>query len=394
VVSDDAGRYRLRIPISEYAISEWFLKSWSWYVRTGRSLVDNWARPGVRRSDHALDSAVYLLSLMERKRVRLAGEDAEPVRDQAVSFNLIKTRSADRSYFLFEWDRTAEQYQLIGGHCPDDAAPETAAVEQLIEELDVPNERRFEAGRDFELDAQPDPPPFEWRSVSETVGALTQYRVHAFHVRLHVRRLRLAEHHRWLTVEEMLNGRTVWGRRTGDSSLFHEMNTRLKGGLEGVRDSIEHARIADFWNHVDRGTGKSVFIGHGHSPAWRELADHLRDHHGCRIIAYESSPRVGQSIVDILDEMSGQASFAVLVHTAEDEQPDGNVRARQNVVHETGLFQGRLGFRNAIVVRERGCEDFSNLAGVQELTFERDINQVFGDVVAALRRSWSGGRDR
>jgi hypothetical protein len=326
--------------------------------------------------------------------VRLAGLQVDAARQQSVSFDLIKTRSDGTSYFLFEWDRIANQYQLIGGHSTDDAGPEATAIEELIEELDVPNEHRFEFGRDFELDPDPDPAPFDWRSISQTVGALTEYRVHVYRVQLHVRRLRLAEHHRWLTVAEMLNGRTASGRRTGDPSLFREIDLRLRGGLDGVRESIGQGSIADFWGHVDRGTTRPVFIGHGHSPAWRQLADHLRDHQGCRIIAYESAPRAGQSIVDILRQMSSEASFAILVHTAEDEQPDGRLRARQNVVHETGLFQGRLGFGNTIVVRERGCEDFSNLAGVQEVTYEGDIRQVFGDVVAALRLAWTEGPDR
>jgi predicted nucleotide-binding protein len=36
--------------------------------------------------------------------------------------------------------------------------------------------------------------------------------------------------------------------------------------------------------------------------------------------------------------------------TAEDEQADGNHHARMNVIHEVGLFQGRLGFERAIVL--------------------------------------------
>ena len=31
------------------------------------------------------------------------------------------------------------------------------------------------------------------------------------------------------------------------------------------------------------------------------------------------------------------------------------VKARMNVIHEVGLFQGRLGFERAIVLLEEGC---------------------------------------
>jgi predicted nucleotide-binding protein len=47
--------------------------------------------------------------------------------------------------------------------------------------------------------------------------------------------------------------------------------------------------------------------------------------------------------------MLDQASFAFLVMTAEDEQADGDHHARMNVIHEVGLFQGRLGFNRSFL---------------------------------------------
>jgi predicted nucleotide-binding protein len=86
--------------------------------------------------------------------------------------------------------------------------------------------------------------------------------------------------------------------------------------------------------------------------------------------------------------MVADAAFAILVHTAEDEQVDGQLRARQNVVHETGLFQGRLGFSRTIIVRQQGCETFSNLTGLKELRHVSEIEEVFGDVLAVLHREF------
>ncbi len=68
--------------------------------------------------------------------------------------------------------------------------------------------------------------------------------------------------------------------------------------------------------------------------------------------------------IERLEQMLDEAGFALLVLTAESERTDGVVLARQNVVHEAGLFQGRLGWRKAIVLREDGCEEFSNIAGL------------------------------
>lgn len=63
--------------------------------------------------------------------------------------------------------------------------------------------------------------------------------------------------------------------------------------------------------------------------------------------------------------------------TAEDEMADGSLQARMNVIHEAGLFQGRLGFSRAIVMLEEGCTEFSNVAGLGQIRFPR------GNIAAA-----------
>jgi predicted nucleotide-binding protein len=135
-----------------------------------------------------------------------------------------------------------------------------------------------------------------------------------------------------------------------------------------------------------------IFIGHGGSLLWRDLKDHLQDHHGYQIVAYETGSRAGHSIRDIVSEMLENSAFAILVMTGEDEQPDGSFRARQNVVHEIGLFQGRLGFSKAIVLLERGTDEFSNIYGVQQIRFGKGaIRETFGDVLAVLVREFPKG---
>lgn len=132
-----------------------------------------------------------------------------------------------------------------------------------------------------------------------------------------------------------------------------------------------------------------VFIGHGRSPQWRDLKDHLSDKHHYQIEAYETGARAGHTIRDILEEMIAKSSFAILVMTGEDEGIDGNYRARQNVIHEIGLFQGRLGFKRAIVLLEKETEEFSNIDGVQQLRFSKgNIKETFGDIIATLNREF------
>lgn len=133
-----------------------------------------------------------------------------------------------------------------------------------------------------------------------------------------------------------------------------------------------------------------VFIGHGKSLVWLQLRDFLRDRLLCDWEEFNRVPVAGLTVVDRISKMLDSSSFAFLILTAEDEAKDGSVQARQNVVHELGLFQGRLGFGRAIVLLEEGCSDFSNIAGLQTLQFPTGrISAVFEDVRVILEeRLW------
>jgi predicted nucleotide-binding protein len=80
--------------------------------------------------------------------------------------------------------------------------------------------------------------------------------------------------------------------------------------------------------------------------------------------------------------------------TGEDAMDDGSIRARSNVIHEAGLFQGRLGFARAIILLEEGTEEFSNIHGIEQIRFSKDrIRETFGDVVATIRREFGNSTE-
>jgi predicted nucleotide-binding protein len=135
-----------------------------------------------------------------------------------------------------------------------------------------------------------------------------------------------------------------------------------------------------------RPAGTKIFIGHGHSAAWRELKDFIVKL-GLPYDEFNAESVAGKTITKRLTDMLDNAAFAFLVLTAEDEQPSGNMRARMNVIHEAGLFQGRLGFEMAIILLEEGCEEFSNIKGLVHIPFPRGaIRSIFEDVRDVLKR--------
>lgn len=134
-------------------------------------------------------------------------------------------------------------------------------------------------------------------------------------------------------------------------------------------------------------TGNMVFIGHGRSSVWRELKDFIKDRLGLPWDEFNRVPVAGLSNLERLNEMLDAAAIAFLILTAEDEDADGSVHARLNVVHEAGLFQGRLGFSRAIILLEEGCAEFSNIQGLGQIRFPRgNIASKFEDVRLVLER--------
>lgn len=130
-----------------------------------------------------------------------------------------------------------------------------------------------------------------------------------------------------------------------------------------------------------------VFIGHGHSTMWKVLKDFLSERLKLSYDEFNREPTAGLSTKERLEEMLNHASFALLIMTAEDERLDGTLHARDNVIHEVGLFQGRLGFSKAIVLMEEGCEEFSNIRGLTQIRFPKgDIMAVSEEIRRVLER--------
>jgi predicted nucleotide-binding protein len=130
-----------------------------------------------------------------------------------------------------------------------------------------------------------------------------------------------------------------------------------------------------------------AFIGHGHSPVWRELKDFIQDRLLSPWDEFNRVPVAGVTNIARLSDMLDAATISFHILTAEDERADGAVMARQNVIHEAGLFQGRLGFTRAIIVLEEGCEEFTNIEGLGQIRFPPGrISAAFEEVRRVLER--------
>jgi predicted nucleotide-binding protein len=163
--------------------------------------------------------------------------------------------------------------------------------------------------------------------------------------------------------------------------LLNQLNTLNEEQLESEINNIRPKKVS-------KSEGKGyIFIGHGRNKIWARLQIFLKDDLNLKTLTFEDESRTSETIINILDEFLDKTSVAILIMTAEDDTADGKIRARQNVIHEAGLFQGRLGFDKVIILKQEGIEEFSNIAGLQYIPFSKDnIEQSFYELQRKFKK--------
>ncbi|MBC8030926.1 MAG: nucleotide-binding protein [Pyrinomonadaceae bacterium] len=167
---------------------------------------------------------------------------------------------------------------------------------------------------------------------------------------------------------------------------FHRIVLLVERILSSLSNDVI-ARARDFEKASGAGELRRMFVGHGQSPIWSRVVTHLKDDLGLDDVqAFETASRTSEHIVDILNGFLDTCDAAVVVMTADDRTAEGSGRARQNVIHEIGLFQGRRGFNRVILLQQTGTEDFSNIAGLQTARFNERVEEAFYDLDRAVRK--------
>ena len=176
----------------------------------------------------------------------------------------------------------------------------------------------------------------------------------------------------------------------------HHWTVSISGADQDV-ENLSHLIPAWFALQVDADLVPppktfKVFIGHGRDPQWKYLHRALIETHGFVAEAFESSERAGYHTLVVVDQMVRTSTVALIVMTGEDADADGNIRARENVVHEVGFCQGALGIANTIVIMEDGVSEPSNIAGLTQIRFPRgsliDVEDSIVDALSQRRQAF------
>lgn len=187
----------------------------------------------------------------------------------------------------------------------------------------------------------------------------------------------------------------IYGKDSGIIKYFPIIREKLSLAEVAQITDVINLRAETYLNYLNdvaelafgpRTAGK-VFIGHGRSSQWRELKDFLSDRLGLAWDEFNREAVAGFTTFERLSQMLSEAKFAFLIMTAEDEHIDQALHARENVVHEVGLFQGRLGPKRAIILLEDGCAEFTNIVGLSQIRFPKGhISAAFEDIRRVLER--------
>jgi len=130
----------------------------------------------------------------------------------------------------------------------------------------------------------------------------------------------------------------------------------------------------------------SIFLSHGRSVEWYKVQAYLEKDLGYKTIELAQQPNLGRSVLHKLDEESNRCSIAIIVMTGDDLFEDGEIRARENVLHEIGFFQGKFGLNKIILLHEEGVNIPSNIHGLAYIPFPKNmVEATLGALIRELK---------
>ena len=234
-------------------VQNYFINSLNWYFENNQHLMSNWESIGTSdeiKINNLLESSPYFLQIMEKRRLwiqKRTNLKLTPSRNQVVSVVMVKGLLNGKSYFLHQWDKDSKQFQIIGGKQRINEDHFETAKRELMEELCNLN---LMYDRDYTLELlNQNNLPLKNIEISRTYGALTAYKFWIYAVKFRLKNLQLPDMDRWISLDEMRQGKTYNGKKVIDTSFYRYRN--LPRGLEYVPLSInlkETKKYMDFIN--------------------------------------------------------------------------------------------------------------------------------------------------
>lgn len=129
-----------------------------------------------------------------------------------------------------------------------------------------------------------------------------------------------------------------------------------------------------------------IFISHGSSKDWMQVQNYIEKDLELDTLELAQEPNKGRTVLQKLNEESDKCSYTVVVMTGDDIISEGEIRARENVMHEIGFFQGKYGLEKVCLLYEEGTKIPSNIHGLVYIPFPPNvITATFGSLSRELK---------
>jgi len=158
----------------------------------------------------------------------------------------------------------------------------------------------------------------------------------------------------------------------GKAPMMHFSRQQVERLVRDIGQVFEIPANSELEQPKVKPAPRRVFITHGRAADWREVQAHIEKDLKLDTIELSQEPNLGQTVIEKLLDAADNCDSAVIVMTGDDKDAAGNLRARENVMHEIGFFQGRYGRGRVVVLHEEGVGIPTNLAGVVYVPFPKD----------------------
>lgn len=129
-----------------------------------------------------------------------------------------------------------------------------------------------------------------------------------------------------------------------------------------------------------------VFISHGRSVDWLKVQNFIEKDIKILTLELAQEANLGRTVLQKLSEESDKCSYSVIIMTGDDYLDNGPPKARENVMHEIGFFQGKYGLKNVCLLYEEGTNIPSNISGLVYIPYPKDnIEATFGALTRELK---------
>lgn len=149
----------------------------------------------------------------------------------------------------------------------------------------------------------------------------------------------------------------------------------LGAALDLLRDRLEHQEQAITTTGGTRApthASSRIFVVHGHDEGPKEATARFLGQLGFEPVVLHEQPNRGRTIIQKFQDEAADVGFAVVLLTPDDAMPNGQMRARQNVIIELGFFLGRLGHDRVAATVKDQVETPSDFDGVVYIPYGGD----------------------